>query len=327
MKRQTIKGSFVQTIDWFEDSLIDWSAAGTKYYLDDRVEQLYKFHCAFYCDSAISSVCGTYSFLFQKLGTKGLLLKKGVILREINRSYYHASVYEYPAAFVTYRSKVYLVHCPIKYCQLDFEDAETGEIYTNTFRRKPMDFFHSRLEVSPDNRHLISKGWYWHPWDCVLYFDLEKCFDDATQLDRGSSIPRSWTEISTASFINDTLVLVGASDEPSMDDEEDESVPPGHLAIWNIKTDEVSQPVKAKGSYGNLFAIDESNAWDMLKYPKIINLISGEEIEQCLDIDSGMQNSSIIHHIKSVGKIAFNRRTKQMAIVIGENIEVLSPGA
>lgn len=45
-----------------------------------------------------------------------------------------------------------------------------------------------------------------------------------------------------------------------MDDEDNEPVPPGHLAIWNIKTNEINNAVKVNGVHGNIFAIDEKNA-------------------------------------------------------------------
>lgn len=122
----------MQTICWVDNSIVDWTSAGKRYTLD-----------------------GQYAFIYQKPGIKGLLLKNGEILREINRSYYCADVYEYPAIFVTLDNRTFLVHCSFKYCRLDFEDVETGQIITGSQDRDPSDFFHSRLEISPNDKYLI----------------------------------------------------------------------------------------------------------------------------------------------------------------------------
>ena len=179
---------------------------------------MYKYTFGF-GDTAITSSDGQYAFIYQKLGTKGLLLKNGDILREINRSYYCAEVYEYPAAFVTIDNRTFLVHCPMKYCRLDFEDVETGQIVTDDQDRNPSDYFHSRLEISPNGKYLMSKGWFWHPWNDIRLFDIRKCFDSPEELDKSEIYPNVGTEICTASFIDENKVLIGSSDEEEMNDE------------------------------------------------------------------------------------------------------------
>lgn len=136
MSRQTINTNYLQTISWLGDKIIDWASAGQLYSLDSKVEQINKYHFAYNFDASINSEDGKYAFIFKRLGTKGLLLKDGEIIREINRSYYHADVYEYPAAFFTFNNRTYLAYCPKEYCRLDFEDVETGELLTDIPNRK-----------------------------------------------------------------------------------------------------------------------------------------------------------------------------------------------
>jgi len=124
MIRHTIKTNYLETIDWLNGKIIDWCSAGEEYSLDGQKHQRAKYHYGSF-DGSITSPDGQYSFVYKRLGTKGLLLKNGEILREINRSYYCAESYEYPAAFVVWDYVTYLIHCPIKYCQLDFENVET----------------------------------------------------------------------------------------------------------------------------------------------------------------------------------------------------------
>lgn len=323
MKRTTIKTNYLRTIDWFNNNVIDWNSAGTQYFENGETKQLQKYHFGFVCDGSITSENGEYVLIYQKLGTKGLLLKNGELLREINRSYYQSSVYEFPATFLTFKNRTYLVHCPFGYNQIDFEDAETGEITTNIPKRKPQDIFHSRLEVSLDNKYLISKGWAWHPIDVIELFDIEKCFENPNLLDKGMNIPNVNAEISSASFIDNNKILVRASNEDWADEETD-VIKDGQIATWNFKTGEILNPVNVNSDIGNVFAIDETKCWDLYNYPKIIDLKTGDVIDKIEEIDSGKQGSSIIDHLADLPKVAFNRKTKQIAIAKENTIEILT---
>jgi hypothetical protein len=321
MKRQTIPTNYLKTICWVNNSIVDW-ASGKEYNLDGKTDQLGENSFGF-GDSTITSADGQYAFIYQKLGTKGLLLKNGVLLREINRSYYYANVYEYPVAFITLDNKTFLIHCPSKYCRLDFEDVETGQIITNSQDRNPTDFFHSRLEVSPNGKYLMSKGWVWHPLDGIKVFDIRECIQTPKLLDESKIYPNVGVEIATASFIDDHKVLLGSSGEEAIDDELIENLPLKHIAIWDITLNQISKPIKMNIEFGNLFAIDDQYAWDLFKFPKIISLKTGEIVDQDKSLSSGLQNSSIIRHIEELPKVAFNQQTKQFAITNGDSIEII----
>ncbi|WP_316787688.1 hypothetical protein [Pedobacter frigoris] len=322
MERITITANHIKTICWKDDKILDW-ASGTAYSMDGTEESI---GCRYgFADSAISSDNGEYVFIYQKLGTKGLLLKNGELLREINRSYYCSEVYEYPAAFATIQSKTYLIHCPLSYDQLDFEDVETGELITNIKNREPSDRFHSRLEISPDGRYLMSKGWVWHPLDVVMIFDLNKCIDNPQLLDEPQFCPNVSAEICTASFVDDNTVVIGSSDEVLGHDNIGH-LPPRHICLWDFKTNKLSKPVPIKENFGNLLAIDACRAWDLFDFPKIIDISSGEIIERNKEVNSGKQQSAIINKADYFPSIAFNKHTGQIAIKANERIEVLTPG-
>lgn len=327
MEQKTLTANYLCTINWFDNTIVDWGSAGKQYFIDGQIKELHEYHHMLNFDGSINSADGKYAFVYQKLGTKGLLLKEGELLREINRSYYCANVYEYPAAFVTVNNITYLVHCPISYCQLDFENVETGEIVTNIPGRDADDVFYSRLEISSDNKFLMSKGWWWHPWDVVHVFNIDECLKNPLLLDQSALRPDTNAEICTASFIDNTRILIGSSAE-IFDDEADNSLsnlPPKHIAIWDLETNHISKPVKVNGEFGNLFAINEDLAWDMFSFPKIINIHTGEIIDRNETIDSGKQNSSIIHSHNKLPQIVFNQQTKQIAITGDEKIEILTP--
>lgn len=323
MIRETITVNDLSTICWSNNELVDWVSAGYSYSPGKTLKQKSQCHYGDFFDSSIASSNGQYAFIYQRLGTKGLLLKDGNLLREINRSYYCADVYEYPAAFVIIGSETYLIHCPLKYCRLDFENVETGALITDIPERDPGDVFHSRLETSSSNKFLICKSWVWHPLDVVELFDIEACLQNPHLLDQQHSAPYFGAEICTASFIDDSRILIGSGDD--VYDDEDPKLPPKHIATWNFQTNELTNPIKVKAEFGNLFAINEVYAWDTFKYPKIINIQTGEVVDDDDSIFSGEQNSSIIHCLKNPPKIIFNNQTKQLAIASDKKIEVLTP--
>ncbi|MEI1280626.1 hypothetical protein V6Z05_20005 [Leptospira venezuelensis] len=316
-----------QAVSWFDDALYDW-CHGLKYSLSTgEIDRVGKYRFAYRFDSSIISSSGDYVFLYERFGTKGLLLKNGEILREINRSYYHANDYEYPAVFLDYRSKTYLVHCPNSYCQLDFEDVETGHVITEILSRKPSDIFHSRLEISQNHKYLISKGWIWHPIDVIQLYDIEDCFRDPTVLDKecyGSPAPNLGREICTASFIEDDRILVGTSEEEAFDSDKVDLFPAKSFAIYNYLENTISSPISPTYRFGNLVAINEQFAWDIIEYPKLIDLETGNIIYSWLDVDSGVRSSSISLNGKNQPLIAFDDRKEKLAIVGEDSTIILS---
>ena len=307
----------LQTITWLNGGVIDWSLAGRYYTPDGQQQELGKSHYSGSpFDACISSTDGRYALLYARLGTKGLLLKGGELLREVNRSDYRAEDYEYPAAFFEAQGRTYLAHCPQEYNRLEFEDVETGEIPTDVPEREPTDIFHSRLEINPGNTYLLSKGWVWHPWDVVQAFDIEACLKNPLLLDDSTMRPSVGTEISSASFLSEHIVLLAASSEEAMNEELEHLLPPLHVAWWDIRSNELTLPVKVAGQFGNLVAIDENQAWDFYSHPKIINLGTGAVDYRWEEVDSGRQGSAIRPPTHTQIVVSPDRRT---AVVRTEN--------
>ncbi|MES2279193.1 MAG: hypothetical protein V4592_24390 [Bacteroidota bacterium] len=323
MKYIELTANYLSTIDWLGDTIIDWASGGTQYTLDGQIKQSLPYHYGRF-DRAIASADGVYSFIYKSLGTKGLLLKNGEIMREINRPYYCAEVYEYPAAFITVGSAAYLIHCPISYNQLDFEEVETGKLVTNIPGRKPADIFHSRLEISPDGTTLLCRSWGWHPVEFIEVFNIADCIKTPQALDIYPVFFPDGAQICTASFIDNENILIGSSDE--LINEENIVMPQKSVAVWNLKTKEFSKPVKVTEEFGNLFAIDDNIAWDMFKYPKTIDIRTGEILDKVDYVNSGDQRSSILGNLQyHYPQIAFNRQTKSIAIAGKDKINILLP--
>jgi hypothetical protein len=321
MKLQIITANFLKTICWQNAKILDW-ASGISYSLNGDCEQ-FGVHYSYSFDSAISSAGGEYTFLYQKLGTKGILLKHGQYLREINRTYYCADVYEFPAAIAVVENKTYLIHCPINYNRLDFEEIDTGEIVTDIKGRNPDDRFHSRLETSPDGTQLMSKGWIWHPVSDVSVYSIKDCINEPHLLDCPQFHSKVGVEICTASFIDNETILLGSSEEV-FNDELLYKLPPQHITRWHFKTNQLSTPVSVKSNFGNLFCIDADKAWDLYGYPKIVNINTGEILECDDKILTGKQQSSIIRNTPDYPSIIYSRETKQIAVKMNDKVYVVS---
>jgi hypothetical protein len=281
-----------QTICWHGVGFVDWASAGCYYSVEGKHYNLASSHSSGVdWDACVASPDGRYALIFARLGTKALLLKEGELLREVNRSYYQANAYEYPAAFFEHEGRTYLAHCPQEYNRLEFEDVETGEIPTDIPEREPCDVFISRLLVSPGQTWLLHQGWFWHPYGMVEAFDIGACLRDPTLLDNSTRTPVAvGSEVSSASFLDDDTVLLAASAEEPLGDEP--ALPPNRLAWWNLQTNELSAPIAAPGKRGLVIAINAELAWDLYEHPKLLNLTTGAVEQRWESVNSGKQNAA-----------------------------------
>ncbi len=78
---------------WEGDQLVDFGGGIIRYSLNGEGKQRWSGY-GYSFDGAVYSKYGSYAITYQRLGTKALILKDDQIVREINRSYYCADVYE-----------------------------------------------------------------------------------------------------------------------------------------------------------------------------------------------------------------------------------------
>jgi hypothetical protein len=197
----TVHGDGVRSLYWHGDALVDLASGGITYHLDGTKKPSSVFY-AYQFDRAIGFRETGYAILYEVLGTKGLILKNGKHVREINRSYYHANVYEYPVAiFELPDGRIVIAHCPEKYNRIEIEEIESGKRLA-VRQGDPQDFFHSRLQVSSDGEYLISVGWVWHPLDFVQLFSIREALQNPSHLDQYKDLqmPEELFEIHAAAF-------------------------------------------------------------------------------------------------------------------------------
>ena len=262
-------------------------------HLDGTVERAH-VNYAFRFDSAVVSPCGEFAVIYEKRGTKGLVLRQGKVIREIDRSFYHAHVYEYPIAiFRASSGQVLIAHCPDEYCCLELEDLVTGERVGNSGKRKSRDFFHSRLRVSPSGRWLLSAGWVWHPFGMVDVFDLEAAITTSNALDQPVGLPEIDGEVGAAEFLpNDRLLI--ATTEETLNNDAKAAIGPNEVAVIDIATQQVTSRSPTEHPVGSLMAIDEEVAVGFFEHPKLFSLRTGAVVDRWESIKSGKQTSSII---------------------------------
>lgn len=313
------------SLNWKDGNLIDWVDGGSVYSLDGTFKASGRGY-AYRFDAAIQSDNGAYAVIYEKLGTKALLLKNGDIVRELNRSYYCANEYEYPIAFVNIRGNYAIIHCPEEYNQIEVEDIETGRRITATRNRKPMDCFHSRFRVNDANTMLINAGWVWHPNGIAEVYAIEKALKDSSVFDTLSYDLPINVEVTSAEFLDNDLILLASPSEEPFDYEEVNNktlLNAKELGLFSIQKDEFIKKVKVDFKMGTQVPLDMNYAIDLYEYPKLIDINTGKIVQQFEDIYSGKQNLAILQNEDKVPPIAIDKVNQRVAIANGKTIELL----
>jgi hypothetical protein len=179
---------------------------------------------------------GPYCAAYDERGTAAALYDGDRVVRELPRNDELPGDYDYPLALGRLPDgREAVVHCPEEYNVLQIEDAATGERLT-TGSREPEDYFHSRLSLSPDGRHLLSVGWFWMPYGMARLFDVTLALTDATALDGEGLLPAHATtagEVTAGCWLDaDRVVLATGSERGPLS--EPISLPARHLGVWSV---------------------------------------------------------------------------------------------
>lgn len=330
INRVVIPAKGVRSLCWHGDALIDW-LNGNLHNLDgtSRPSSINWAPCF---DRAVISPDGRFAVIYEALGTKGLVLKNGVLVREINRSFYYASAYEYPVVlFALPDGRNLLAHCPEKYNKLEIEDAETGECLTQR-SSETVDFFQSRLRVSSDGKHLMSAGWIWNPLDYVLLYDTERILAEPALLDARPdwSLVAAGTEIPNAAFAeNGTAVFVGADayyDEDDQDEAEKNAfvLRPGQIGRYSLSEKRLLTIAPIEEPLGTLMPVEEYVV-GFYEHPKLVEVATGDIIARWPELKTRKQSSSI-GGLSQLPPIALDAPNRRFAVADGEQITVIQLG-
>jgi hypothetical protein len=317
----------ITSLCWKEDYLIDWAGGGKRFFLDGNIQQSSRRY-AYRFDSAIQAPNSPYAIIYEKRGTKGLILKDGEIFREINRSYYQAQAYEYPICFLQLPNDgLAIIHCPESYDRIDIELVESGKLLTNFTGRKPEDCFHSRLQISPCQNYFLNTGWVWHPFGIFEVYNISNVLADPQLLDRAPRMDVYEEEIASATFLDDDYIFLTTSsyygEEPEEEVNED-VLQIYELGLYSIKDNQLVRKIRLSSNAGNIMAINEQYVLSLYKYPKVIDTFTGEVVQSFPPIKSGHELSSYGYNYDQEPSIAIDHINKRVAIAQENSIEILA---
>jgi hypothetical protein len=224
MRRTEFAIEGLHSIAWAGDDLIDW--VGGRRIRPDGTVVAFGVGSGYRFDGSVG--LGEVGAVFETLGTKGRLMRwNGCIaqpnyvpigfdeLREIDRSYYQANVYDYPVCLLTLPDgRGAIAHCPRRYDTLEIELLDGTPLTSRS--AKAEDIFHARLAASPDGRWLLDNGWVWHPLAIVVVYDVVRALREPEHLS-SSGIALELGDafdgdVAAATFSGDRLVACGGDD-------------------------------------------------------------------------------------------------------------------
>jgi hypothetical protein len=281
----------LRSLVWMGDELVDWVGGGSSHRLDGTYEPI-RVNYAYRFDAAIVSSSHEFALIYERSGTKALVLRHGTIVRELNRSFYCADAYEYPIAFLRLSSgQEVIAHCPDEYNQLEIEDAATGQRLTRAESRKPVDCFFSRLVGSPSGAYLASAGWVWHPLDIANVFDVSEGLRDVTHLDGGGIKLDFKGEVSSVCFgPADTFVV-----NDTMDFDNGPSGPENHrLRRFDLATRRMLSEVTPSTRIGEMMSVGQHHIVNFYEHPKLVSLQTGAVEHAWPEIHTDCRISSFV---------------------------------
>ena len=316
---------------WEGDRLVDWVAGGREYRLDGSTS-VPRFEDWDTFDAATSSADGKYIAVYRRLGTHGLLLRRGEVLRELSRHAYRAEAFDYPICFTRHGQRDLLFHCPEIYGRIEIEDAATGERLTSR-QTKATDYFHSRLAANLSGTRLITAGWVWQPWNAVCFYSIGDALADPTHLDsHGWHLPHTrhvcLAEEDHACWQSDTTAIISATDEPE-DPEEATQIDgarlrPRGVSVVDVASNEILSSVVLEEPAGTIMPIGASHALGFYRHPRLIRLQDGEVELELSHLDSGLHQSSITWGRNPPPRIAFDPERSRFAIAQHDGIHVVT---
>jgi hypothetical protein len=269
------------TLVWDQDELVDVTT-GQRANLDGSVSRR-TLNMTYRFDRAIGLRTADvfWAIVYTNRGTKAVLMKNGVVHRELNRSHYCAESYDYPIAiYENHAGQPVVIHCPHEFNALEVEDAQSGEnLYSVKSRQME---FHSRLAMSADRRFLLDAGWFWHPWCGTCVFDLSLTPANP------SAIGERDYEIDSAAFLGNSNLVVSSASEDTGEKLEPDALRPKQLGVWSLIERRWESKVDLSEPTG---AIMPWKNWVVSFYghPKLIELGTGKIVHRWDQVYSGKQ--------------------------------------
>lgn len=322
---RVIPAEGVKSLVWMNGSLMDWTCGNVRYELNGSkhgptVCYPYRF------DAAHVSPSGHFVALYERLGTKAIILGPDNLFREVNRSYYHADVYEYPILFFRLADgREALAHCPEEYCELRIEDPVTGNPWTVKGAGHIDSLFHSRLAANPAGNRILSAGWFWHPSDTAYVFDLRLTTEGQVRLEICDDGCGQTAEISTAAFnkLGQLVISSAKGADDFREDEPGERLRPGMVGVYDLDEKKLISLAPLEDEAGTVMPVGNQHVVGFFDHPKLIDLETGRVKCRWPELKTGEQASSIIYHKPLPPPIALDSASGRFAVADGKQIVVV----
>jgi hypothetical protein len=324
--QRTIPALGVQSLVWNKEKLVDWAGGNIEYELDGtksgpRVNYPYRF------DAVVVSPSGNFAVLFERLGTKSILLGPDGLFRELNRSYYHADVYEYPIhLFRLEDGREALAHCPEEFCHLQIEDPITGARLSDMTTGRLQSAFFSRISANAQGSRLLSACWVWHPADIVCVFNLKASHEGKIALEPCDGPYAQGAEVSSATFnAAGHLILTSAKGaEDFLDDESGERLRPGTIDVYDLDRQTRISVAPLEDEAGSLMPVGSDHVIGFFDHPKLIEIKTGRVRCRWPELQTGQQLSSILWHKPLSPPIALDPTSGRFAVADDKGITVVT---
>lgn len=316
-----------QTLTWVGDRLIDW--VGARAYQSDGEAALAELNVP--CDgfdSVLAVPDGRGSILYERLGTKAILLYDGRVVREWSRSHYQADRFDYPICTTQLNDgRQVIIHCPEEYSRLEIEELFTGTRLTTRTTESP-DFFHSRLQVSPDRKWLLSAGWFWHPIDSLRVFSLDEVLREPEALDRepATEIRNQDLEVQSAVFTPDSHILIVTALEDYHEELEAEDtffgMRAGQVGLFSPSKRAMSWIKDWTNPPGR---VEVGGPWALCLYehPRLFRWSDWSLLHEWPHLPSGKQTSSIATRGSAHPAMCFDLSNNRFAVSASDGVTVV----
>jgi hypothetical protein len=316
----------VKSMVWMNGKIMDWVSGDVEYDLNG-VKQGPTVFYPYRFDAAVASPSGTFVALYERLGTKAILLGPDRLFREINRSYYHAHVYEFPIHFFRLRDgREALAHCPNEYCELQIEDPVTGTRLSQPETGRIQSMFHSRLAANTAGDRIMSAGWEWHPYDVIRVFDLKPTTSECFSLEPCDKCCNQGGEASSAVFNSAGQLVVASAKEAEdfLEGEPGERLRPGMIGVYDLDQQKLVSLAALEEEAGTLMPVGSRYVVGFFEHPKLIEVATGRVLCRWPDLKTGQQANSIMWHKPLPPPIALDPLSGRFAVADDEQIAVVT---
>jgi len=313
------------TLMWDRDEVLDITSGQRGNFSGSLTSRLINMTYRFDRAIGLRSRGDHWAVAYTNRSTKAVLMKNGLIHRELNRSFYCAEAYDYPITIgVDAAGPVVVVHCPNKFDLLEIEDAETGTVL-DSLKSEEMEF-HSRLNLSADGRLLIDAGWFWHPWCGAVVFEITQKDDGPLQFTKSTAFSTPFStqnEIDSVAFLGNTHLVVSSVSDYLGEEPKPGSLGPKQLGVWSLAERRWESKVDLNEPAGMLMPWKE---WVVSFYdhPKLIELATGKVKHRWDKIYSGKQLGPIELGDPSPPPIAMDPLQGRFAVASSKTVTLVS---